>query len=90
MYNFIVNSYSTIIALSEKNLNLTILKNVVLNFFFFTGTGRRQLQKKRSVADGMIDPDRDLYALPSQDGNEIYFLSLVDILTHYGTSDIKI
>ena len=48
------------------------------------GTGRRQLQKKRSVADGMIDPDRDLYAIPSQDGGEIYFLSLVDILTHYG------
>ena len=32
----------------------------------------------------MIDPDRDLYAIPSQDGGEIYFLSLVDILTHYG------
>ena len=32
----------------------------------------------------MIDPDRDLYAIPSQDGNDIYFLSLVDILTHYG------
>jgi len=48
------------------------------------GSGRRQLQKKRSVADGMIDPDRDLYAIPSQDGNDIYFLSLVDILTHYG------
>jgi len=48
------------------------------------GTGRRTLQKKRSVADGMIDPDRDLYAIPSQDGNDIYFLSLVDILTHYG------
>ena len=51
---------------------------------FTPGTGRRQLQKKRSVADGMIDPDRDLYAIPSQDGGEIYFLSLVDILTHYG------
>lgn len=48
------------------------------------GAGRRQLQKKRSVADGMIDPERDLYAIPSQDGGEIYFLSLVDILTHYG------
>ena len=56
------------------------------------GTGRRTLQKKRSVADGMIDPDRDLYAIPSQDGNDIYFLSLVDILTHYGknTSVISI
>ena len=49
-----------------------------------SGAGRRQLQKKRSVADGMIDPERDLYAIPSQDGGEIYFLSLVDILTHYG------
>ena len=34
----------------------------------------------------MIDPDRDLYAIPSQDGNDIYFLSLVDILTHYGNN----
>ena len=36
----------------------------------------------------MIDPDRDLYAIPSQDGNDIYFLSLVDILTHYGNNNI--
>ena len=35
----------------------------------------------------MIDPDRDLYAIPSQDGNDIYFLSLVDILTHYGNNN---
>ena len=52
------------------------------------GAGRRQLQKKRSVADGMIDPERDLYAIPSQDGGEIYFLSLVDILTHYGKCNL--
>ncbi|XP_023334787.1 phosphatidylinositol 5-phosphate 4-kinase type-2 alpha isoform X2 [Eurytemora carolleeae] len=38
---------------------------------------------------GRIDPSRDIYAIPSQ-GNgsgppkEIYFLALVDVLTHYG------
>ena len=37
----------------------------------------------------MIDPDRDLYAIPSQDGGEIYFLSLVDILTHYGEPSLE-
>ena len=58
-------------------------------YIVFAGTGRRTLTKKRSVADGMIDPDRDLYAIPSQDGNDIYFLSLVDILTHYGNSHEK-
>jgi len=51
------------------------------------GSDRRALAKKSSVAEGWIDPDRDIYAIPSQ-GNEanqeIYFLSLVDILTHYG------
>ena len=38
----------------------------------------------------MIDPDRDLYAIPSQDGNDIYFLSLVDILTHYGNNNTSV
>ena len=51
------------------------------------GAGRHSLQKKGSVADGRIDPERDIYAIPSQgngEGKEIYFLSLVDVLTHYG------
>jgi len=52
------------------------------------GTGRR-LTKKNSVVDGLIDPEKDIYAIPSQglgesSHKEIYFLSLVDILTHYG------
>jgi len=51
------------------------------------GSDRRPLGNKCSVAEGRIDPERDIYAIPSQ-GNEanqeIYFLSLVDILTHYG------
>ena len=54
-----------------------------------SGAGRHSLQKKGSVADGRIDPERDIYAIPSQgdgEGKEIYFLSLVDVLTHYGTS----
>lgn len=37
----------------------------------------------------MIDPERDIYAIPSQglgesNNHEIYFLSIIDILTHYG------
>lgn len=52
------------------------------------GTGRR-LIKKDSVVEGLIDPERDIYAIPSQglEGGphkEIYFLSIIDILTHYG------
>lgn len=52
------------------------------------GTGRR-LTKKNSIVEGLIDPERDIYAIPSQglgesNHKEIYFLSLVDILTHYG------
>jgi len=52
------------------------------------GAGRR-LAKKDSVAEGLIDPERDIYAIPSQglEGGphkEIYFLSIIDILTHYG------
>jgi len=52
------------------------------------GANRRGvLQKKSSIAEGRIDPDRDIYAIPSQGdeaNQEIYFLSLVDVLTHYG------
>jgi len=53
------------------------------------GAGRRQLTKKNSVVEGLIDPERDIYAIPSQglgesNNHEIYFLSIIDILTHYG------
>ena len=30
------------------------------------GAGRRQLTKKNSVVEGLIDPERDIYAIPSQ------------------------
>lgn len=36
---------------------------------------------------GRIDPEKDIYAIPSRatsQNREIYFLALVDILTHYG------
>lgn len=36
---------------------------------------------------GKIDPEKDIYAIPSRSTSqkrEIYFLALVDILTHYG------
>lgn len=53
------------------------------------GAGRRHLVKKNSVVEGLIDPERDIYAIPSQglgesNNHEIYFLSIIDILTHYG------
>jgi len=54
------------------------------------GAGRRgHLAKKNSVVEGLIDPERDIYAIPSQGlgesyNHEIYFLSIIDILTHYG------
>jgi len=53
------------------------------------GAGRRHLAKKNSVVEGLIDPERDIYAIPSQglgesNNHEIYFLSIIDILTHYG------
>lgn len=62
----------------------------VIDIFIFCSPGatrRGGLQKKGSLAEGRIDPDVDIYAIPSQgaeDGKEIYFLALVDILTHYG------
>eukprot|EP00093_Oithona_nana_P002737 02737.XXX_47606_45528_1 [CDS] Oithona nana genome sequencing. len=31
-----------------------------------------------------LDQEKDIYALPSKDQNEVYFLALVDILTTYG------
>jgi hypothetical protein len=53
------------------------------------GAGRRHLAKKNSVVEGLIDPERDIYAIPAQglgesNNHEIYFLSIIDILTHYG------
>ena len=39
-----------------------------------------------SSSKGRIDPEKDIYAIPSRstENREIYFLALVDILTHYG------
>lgn len=37
--------------------------------------------------DGAIIPELDIYAIPSQDNaavKEIYFIALIDVLTHYG------
>jgi len=31
-----------------------------------------------------IDPEKDIYAIPSSNQKLIYFLSIVDVLTHYG------
>jgi len=48
------------------------------------GQQREALEKKVSVFEGRIDPDTDIYAIPSQSGDVIYFLSMIDVLTHYG------
>merc|ERR1712192_189327 len=52
-------------------------------------SGGSGVAKKNSVVEGLIDPERDIYAIPSQglgesNNHEIYFLSIIDILTHYG------
>ncbi len=33
---------------------------------------------------GLIDQEKDIYALPSKNNRDVYFLALVDILTTYG------
>ena len=33
---------------------------------------------------GLIDQEKDIYALPSNNDREVYFLALVDILTTFG------
>ena len=35
------------------------------------GAGRRHLAKKNSVVEGLIDPERDIYAIPSQVATEL-------------------
>jgi len=47
--------------------------------------GNRDTEGANGVAK--IDPEKDIYAIPSRNSSarrEIYFLALVDILTHYG------
>jgi len=47
-----------------------------------------------TIADGRIDPEKDIYAIPSRGcqgngaQNDIYFLALVDILTQYGAKKV--
>jgi len=53
------------------------------------GQGQQQPQQPNSAnGTSRIDPEKDIYAIPSRAGAapnpEIYFLALVDILTHYG------
>jgi len=50
---------------------------------------RANFRRTNSTANGCINPDRDIYAIPSRPstGTEdsfVYFLSIVDVLTHYG------
>jgi len=50
-------------------------------------TGEKGPPTSLSLLRGRIDPELDIYAIPSRSTSqrrEIYFLSLVDILTHYG------
>jgi len=58
------------------------------------GLPRQPLEKKLSQMERRIDPETDIYAIPSQGAcgaageSEIYFMSLVDVLTHYGLKKI--
>ncbi|XP_043200224.1 phosphatidylinositol 5-phosphate 4-kinase type-2 alpha-like [Amphibalanus amphitrite] len=44
--------------------------------------------RHRLSSDDCIDPHKDIYAIPSSDGDGtpkyIYFLAIIDVLTHYG------
>jgi len=44
--------------------------------------------RHRLSSDDVIDPHKDIYAIPSSDGegeaNYIYFLAIIDVLTHFG------
>ncbi|CAG0912628.1 unnamed protein product [Notodromas monacha] len=43
--------------------------------------------RPRALSNGQIDPQTDLYAIPSVEGGEpeyIYFMAIIDVLTHYG------
>jgi len=54
--------------------------------------GRAHQRKVSSMMNATIDPDKDIYAIPSrvdstssqQNQRHIYFMSIVDVLTHYG------
>jgi 1-phosphatidylinositol-5-phosphate 4-kinase len=60
------------------------------------GSPRHRLSEQRSTfrranssVNGGINPDKDIYAIPSRPGpgnseRNVYFLSIVDVLTHYG------
>jgi len=50
---------------------------------------RSNFRRTNSTVNGCINPDRDIYAIPSRpcpgtDQRNVYFLSIVDVLTHYG------
>jgi 1-phosphatidylinositol-5-phosphate 4-kinase len=47
----------------------------------------RQVSIPAGANGSRIDPEKDIYAIPSRatsQNREIYFLAIVDILTHYG------
>lgn len=49
--------------------------------------GGRGLGRQASLRYEGIIPELDIYAIPSQEGSpkkEIYFVALIDVLTHYG------
>lgn len=49
--------------------------------------GGRGLGRQVSLRYEGIIPELDIYAIPSQEGSpkkEIYFVALIDVLTHYG------
>lgn len=60
------------------------------------GTARSRFSEQRahfrrgnSIVNGCINPEKDIYAIPSRPGAEgsgrnVFFLSIVDVLTHYG------
>lgn len=54
---------------------------------------RQFFRRANSTVKGRIDPERDIYAIPSRDlsvdeSSRVYFLSIVDVLTYYGMKKV--
>ena len=49
-----------------------------------TGAAEASEAAEKSLLGEHLDQEKDIYALPSKDQTEVYFLALVDILTTYG------
>ena len=74
---------------ASPNRNLSTVRVHQYNYYTIRSSCQFQLSIRvvaLCFSTGRIDPEKDIYAIPSRstDNREIYFLAVVDILTHYG------